>query len=308
MSLLDSLIVFYGTIVAGYVAKRIKIFKYGEEDILVKFVFYITYPLLVLYSLVTIPLEEILSSAILMVGYSIYIHIIIFVITILIVSLLKLPKPEKGVIVLTSTFLNAIFLPLPLSAIFLGNIGVIFVTFFAVPALILFNVIGVIIGVYYSESEEQFSIKSVFNALLRFPPLWAILIGGIILLLGIELPMAILQFSKSLGDVTVPVILFAVGVKIRLDLPKLHLVVIGLVSVLRLVVSPLITLATLTFFSISKPEFFVIFLESIMPPAVANAAFATIFKLDDELTAKVVSSVTLFSIIILLVVLPYIIP
>lgn len=306
--MIDSLIVFYGTIVAGYITRRIGIFKYGEEDILVKFVFYVTYPLLVLYALVTIPIEETLSSAITMVVYSIYIHITIFAISLVLMTFIKLPKPEKGVTVLTSTFLNAIFLPLPLSAIFLGDLGIILVTFFAVPALILFNIMGVLIGVYYSETERSINFKSIGQALLRFPPIWAILISGVILILDIDLPSAVLLFSKSLGDVTVPVILFAVGVKIKLDLPKTHLVVIGIVSLLRLFVSPILTLATLSFFAISKYELFVIILESLMPPAVANAAFATIFKLDDELTAKVVSSVTLFSIILITIVLPYIIP
>ena len=45
----------------------------------------------------------------------------------------------------------------------------------------------------------------------------------------------------------------------------------------------------------------------VMPPAVANAAFAEVFRLDSEFTAKVVSVVTLLSIILVLFVFPFLV-
>jgi len=307
MDIIDPLIVFYGTIVAASIARKVKIFDHGEDEILIKFVFYITYPLLVFHSIISVPLEEILSSTINMMIASLYTHLIILIIIFIVVHFLRIPKKEKGVIVLTSTFLNAIFLPLPLSLLILGDLGVILVTFYAIPALILFNFLGVIIGVIYSD-DQKIDIKSMFKSFGKFPPLWAIIIASSALILGVKPPDSVILFSKNLGSITVPIILFAIGIKLKLDFPKTHILAITIVSLIRIIISPIIVFGFLSVYQVNSTERFIILLESIMPPAVANAAFASVFKLDDKLTAKVVSSVTLFSIFALLLFLPLILP
>ena len=307
MDLMSALVSFYGVIIVGYISKKIGLFTKDDAKPIINFVFYITYPLLVIYTIAQMNLENIVETVGLIMSLSLILHIFSFIVIFSFVKITHLPRSEAGVVLLTGTFMNSIFLPLPLALIGWDNIGVILVTFYAVVALILFNFIGPIIGQKYSSEKVELSFKHQLLEFLKFPPLLGTVIGLISLFSGFTYPQIALDFMEYLGDLTVPVILFTIGLKLEITFPKEHIKGILSVTLTRIVISPIFALALLYFVPATSAERGVFILESLMPPAVANAAFAEVFRLDSEFTAKVVSVVTLFSIVLVLFIFPLLI-
>ncbi len=304
MDLISALVSFYGVIIVGYVSKKLKLFTPADAKPIINFVFYITYPLLVIYTISEMSLENLVETVSLIMILSLILHVFSFIVIFSFVKLFQLPRSEAGVALLTGTFMNSIFLPLPLALIGWGDLGIILVTFYAVVALVLFNFVGPIIGQKYSKESVELSFKHQLLEFLKFPPLMGTVIGLISLFSGFKFPTVALDFMRYLGDLTVPVILFTIGLKLEITFPKEHIKGILSVSLTRIVISPLFALMLLLFIPTTNAERGVFLLESLMPPAVANAAFAEVFRLDSEFTAKVVSVVTLFSIILVLFIFP----
>ncbi|MGM0686488.1 MAG: AEC family transporter, partial [Promethearchaeati archaeon] len=97
------------------------------------------------------------------------------------------PK-KKGALLLCATFHNAVFLPIPVSLVFLGETVVPRIAVHSLTQMILLTTLGTFIGSYYN--EQAIDRKTVTRKALLFPPLLATIAGFVLSILGVSLPSA----------------------------------------------------------------------------------------------------------------------
>ncbi len=206
----------------------------------------------------------------------------------------------KGTFYICVTFNNALFIPLPLVLMFVGASGIPIVIIFSLTQMMLFATLGSFMGAAYGSKTKSYG-DTVKNTLV-FPPFLAAVLSGILFAIGVRLPEDIANILSYSGIMTTYLALISVGlgIGIRFSLMdvKSALPIIGI----RQWLIPLIMLPIIIISGISHLPASIIFLESLMPPAVLTVVYATSFELDAERAATIVTVGTLF----LLPIIPFI--
>lgn len=210
-------------------------------------------------------------------------------------------EKEKNVFHFQCTINNYSFLPLPIILFIYGEKYV--------PMLIL-STFGSEISVWtigiLALTGNKFEKKSLKNLLSI--PMISILIAIILIFLKgfviienkmlIEIGNSILNFLNLMGNATVPMALFIAGAKMgEVELKNIlqfnHL----LLSFIRLIFIPLISILLFNLFPFSSDVKKVLSVVAIMPTAIASIVLSSAFESDSEFAAETVLLTHLFSLI-----------
>lgn len=191
----------------------------------------------------------------------------------------------KGTIIFNSTFFNSMFLSFPLIYAFYGDLSV--ALLFSLPIAIVHNTLGIFLASYWGHGKVG---RKVLIRAITFPPLIAFFIGVLArpMLSGFVLSPAFGGLS-SLGLLTVYLSLIFVGLAIPLSKESLLVFrnrVTGLITLNRLLISPVIALiliAVLNPVGVAKNT---ILIMSFMPPAFTNLIITSRFGLDVKATSQ----------------------
>lgn len=280
----------YGFIVAGYLLARLSGRGQTVNRYLNLLLINILVPILVFYvfvtsspsSLVEIPLYLLMAVTIHLLG------------TILIYLRLRgseLKVQTKGSFYLCSTFNNALFIPLPLVLMFLGPAGVPFVVLFSLTQMILFVTLGSFMGATFSKNDAGWS-KIVRNALL-FPPFLAAIFALVFLISGLGLPEPVSLVLSYNSSITTYLALMSVGLGIGIRFSLADIRIAMNVIAVRQFIIPIIALPLILLSGLSQIPVQILFLESLMPPAVLTVVYASGFDLDVEIASTIVTVGTL---------------
>jgi len=198
----------------------------------------------------------------------------------------------KGAFYICVTFNNALFIPLPLVLMFVGAAGIPVVIVFSLTQMMLLATLGSFMGAVYGSKTKSY--RETMKSTLIFPPFLAAIVSGILLVIGIRLPGDIANIFSYSGMMTTYLALISVGlgigVRFSLTDVKSVLPIIGIRQwIVPLIMLPIIVISGLSHLSAS-----IIFLESLMPPAVLTVVYASSFQLDAERAAIIVTVGTLF--------------
>ncbi|MFW9925232.1 MAG: AEC family transporter [Candidatus Thorarchaeota archaeon] len=280
----------YGFIVAGYLLARLSGRGQTVNRYLNLLLINILVPILVFYvfvtsspsSLVEIPLYLLMAVTIHLLG------------TILIYLRLRgseLKVQTKGSFYLCSTFNNALFIPLPLVLMFLGPSGVPFVVLFSLTQMILFVTLGSFMGATFSKNDAGWH-KIVRNALL-FPPFLAAIFALVFLTSGLGLPEPVSLVLSYNSSITTYLALMSVGLGIGIRFSLADIRIAMNVIAVRQFIIPIIALPLILLSGLSQIPVQILFLESLMPPAVLTVVYASGFDLDVEIASTIVTVGTL---------------
>jgi len=197
-------------------------------------------------------------------------------------------------IVLSSTWMNVAFLPIPIAAILFGAESTSQVMAFVAVSNIVFLML-----MPHLVSRKKGKLLD-FTVFFEFPPSFFMLAGLLIGLLGLKLPVVLLDSIDWIAALTTPLVLIVLGLDLEFKLPNIKgTAIIGLT---RFIVIPALVIVALilTGFGLNHPSGRIILLECLMPPALSAAMFADKFGLD----RKFVSASTMALTTIFLVALP----
>ncbi len=255
-------------------------------------VFYLLLPALVLDVMWQAPLNltsaKISITALSSIGVSIFIMWVV-------VSFLKISKPQKGALLIAGTFPNSTYLGLPVTAQALGDwtqaIVLKYDLFACTPTVLT---IGVLIAHHFGDHTEE---VHPFRALLKVPPLWALATAVVLNLLNIPQPDAVHNALDILGGGVVPLMLIALGMSIRWDTLRVsYLPLLLPVCLVALVVAPVVAYAVATTLKVPAETFTVSVILAAMPTMIFGIVLCERFKLDSGLYAAAVFLTTLLSI------------
>lgn len=203
-----------------------------------------------------------------------------------------------GAVILAAAFPNATYLGLPvLESIFGeagGSIAIQYDLFACTPLLLT---LGVMVARHFGTIEHK---GNAFSELFFVPPLWAAVLAVVLNTLQVPFPVWLDSWLGMLGGTVVPLMLFGLGLGLRLDTwrPSFLPVLIPII-LLQLILTPALVLILGQSFGLEGMALTAVVLEAAMPSMVLGIVFCDRYGLDTSLYAAAVTVTTALSLVTL---------
>ena len=263
----------------GYIATKRKIITEEISNGMTLILTNIGLPALILSSFNMSYSKETLKGVILILFYSIAIHI--FIILISEIIFIKYSKEKKAVLSFGTIFANTGFMGLPLIFELFGQEAALYASVFMIPYH----------GLQWTYGEAMFSkqkSKNVIKKVAKSPALISVILGVIIFVFKIEMPYIVGKPLSTLSSLTSPLSMLILGEKItKLRFKDVVLdknVYYG--CLVKLIIIPVLTLVFLRF--IKAPELLVnisVIMQSL-PTAILLVVLSQKHGGDIELASK----------------------
>lgn len=236
-----------------------------------------------------------------MVLFATIIMLVIIVISWFLSKTLRLGKSLASAFILSAVFANTGNFGLSVNQFAFGDQALAFASLYFITSSIMINSAGVFIA-----SVGKVQPRKALLGLLKVPALYVIPVALLIRIGGFDLPLMIWRPIDLLGSAAVPCMLIILGMQIgHAGLPK-QKGLIGLVVVIRLLVSPLIAFFIAPTLNLSGTAYQAGILEAATPTAVLVSIIALEFDIEPDfvsgaiLVSTILSPLTITPIIALL--------
>ena len=308
MKLLELVLAINFPIFLGWIFKQLKLFPDKESAVLRKFVIKVTVPFLIFRNLYNADTKE-FSQMLPMIAS---LCLILTLSALLVVSLRNLSSSDKTIsnsFCLGSFVGNYSYLGWGVLSYFYGETGFtrgVFFSMFFWPVVLS---VGFTIVWFLSRSSSGKASKDkIIHALTSnaIPPVVSAALAMAMNLYGIKLPAWLTQSIGSIANITIPAILFTVGLSLSVMLKKETVRPVILGTFFRTIFGMIVGIAVLSIVSfcfegVDITTKKVILMESVMPSAATSPFFADFVDSDKE----VVSGIVTFSTLLSLATLPF---
>lgn len=284
--------------IPGFILKKLKMLPSGAVQTLVVLLMYVSQPFLTVSSFAQKTYESrLLVNMGLVFAFSFVLQFIVFFICKAAFSFSK-REAEKKVCVAAGFMSNCAFMGIPLMQAFYPGSSepIIYCAIFIVS----FNILSWTLSVYQMTGDKKFiSLKKAFLN----PPTIALAVALPIFFTGFALPSSVLNSIRFLGDMTSPLSMIILGIRLaEIDFKRLFSTLnVYIASALKLIVSPLVSLGILILVRLIYPldSLIIISLYIIMAMPTANSAilFAELFGGDSDTAVKCTLLTTVFCVV-----------
>ncbi len=200
--------------------------------------------------------------------------------------LLKLRPDEHAVLLLCVALGNTSFLGYPLVRALLGEDALPYAVIYdQFGAFLILSTFGLYVLARYGGDAKP-TPAQIARRVVTFPPFIALVLG---LTVMPETPPAwIASGLQRLADALLPLVVLAIGLSLKLALPRDELRPLAAGLTLKLAVMPLIALAIAPMLGLQAQQHSTVVLESAMPPMITAAALAISHRLAPGLAAAMV--------------------
>lgn len=278
----------------GYVFQRLRVLPESSAQTLNLVVLYVCLPAAVLRYAPRLQLEPALLGVAavpwLLLGASV---LLVGAVT----RWLRLRRDEHAVLLLTVALGNTSFLGYPLTRALIGEHALPYaVVYDQFGAFLILSTFGLWVLAHYG-GEHAPSAREIGARVLRFPPLWALLVGFTVM--PAQPPGWIANGLQLLSASLLPLAMLAIGLSVRLSLPRDELKPLAIGLTLKLVVLPALAVGLVPLLGLGGATARVTVLESAMPPMVTAGALAISHGLAPRLAAAMVGHGLLLSLLTL---------
>lgn len=199
---------------------------------------------------------------------------------------LRLRRDETGALLLLTALGNSSFIGFPMVRALLGDAALPYaVVYDQFGTFVLLSTFGLYVLARYSGDTPP-TMREIGLRIVRFPPLWALMVG--LTVMPEQPPTWIAGGLQKLADALLPLVMLAVGLSIRLRLPRDELRPLAAGLVIKLVLMPACALLLSLAFRMPPPMFQTNVIESAMPSMITAAALAISHGLAPRLVAALV--------------------
>jgi predicted permease len=251
-------------------------------------IFYVFSPILVFKLIINSQLsnQDILRTL----AFATILMVCVGLLTWILSRVLHFDRRTIAAVMITTMFMNAGNYGLPLTSFAFGETALAFASVFFVISALFTNTIGIVIA-----SSGSMSVLKAIKGLLKFPAIYALILGIIFLQAGWKLPSGLDRSVTLLSNAAIPCMLVLLGmqlVNIKLDG---HVLALILTSSMRLLIAPLLAIGLTRLFGMSGPAYQAVVLEAAMPVAVLTTILATEFDVEPTFVTTAVLVTTLLS-------------
>lgn len=274
----------------GYIGGASGILGEAENKSMTKLLTNIALPALIFSAFNIGYSEETLRGIILIFILSFLTHIIAALIGKF--AFIKYPKEKNGVLRFGNTISNSGCMGIPFVYALFGQEALLYASVFLIPVHMIMWTYGE--NLLRSE-KESLNIKKI----IKNPPILAILVGSLIFVLNVNLPRLIMEPVGILSSTTLPLAMLILGERVsKLSLGEiLRDRDIYYFSLFRLVITPLVVLISLSFFSIDPLIKNIVVIMQSLPVAVVIVAISEKHGADSRLASKITVVSHIFSVL-----------
>ena len=201
----------------GYSLKRFGVLKKEEAGVLIRLVFYLMSPAVIITSMSSMKFSETLIYYPIS---AICIHIFMYFLTLIIANKLKISDKEKVIFRGSTLIMNMTFV-LPFFIVFFGEENVYLLSLFDAGNLLM--VTTVVYSIFITNSG---SLLNKIKTVLKSPLIISMIIGALLNITGIRLPKGVEITIQNIASITGTVIMIALGAYFTPKFSKLKLSVI----------------------------------------------------------------------------------
>lgn len=210
---------------------------------------------------------------------------------------LKFRRDEHAVLLLTVALGNTSFLGYPLTRALIGEHALPYaVVYDQFGAFLILSTFGLWVLARYG-SDTRPSARDMALRIVKFPPLWALLIGFSVM--PADPPSAIAGALQRLSDALLPLAMLTIGLSVKLALPRDELKPLACGLALKLALMPALAWALLPLLGLHGEMARTTVLEAAMPSMVTAGALAIAQQLAPRLAAAMVGYGLLLSLLTL---------
>lgn len=209
--------------------------------------------------------------------------------------LLGLRRDEKAVLLLCVALGNTSFLGYPLVRALLGEAALPYaVVYDQFGAFLILSTFGLYVLARYGGDADP-TAREILRRVATFPPFLAMVFG--LTLMPAEPPAWIAGGLQRLADALLPLVVLAIGLGLKLKLPRDELKPLAAGLLLKLGVMPAVALALVWLLPLGLDPIAreTVVLESAMPPMITAAALAISHRLAPSLASAMVGHGILLS-------------
>lgn len=223
-------------------------------------------------------------------GFGLLLTGIMIVVTLATGRLLGWTPTQANAAVLSTSFMNAANYGLPVVLLAFGQGGFERATVYVVLESLLMYTVAV-----YFAARGRMNWRQALLAVFKLPLVWAAATAMAVRLTGITLPDAVLKPIGLLANGAIVLMVILLGMQVASIHLKGARLKIGLITALRLVLSPLVGLALVAWIKPDPLTAKVLVLEAAMPAAVNTTLLAVEFNAEPDMVSGVTLVTTLLS-------------
>lgn len=210
---------------------------------------------------------------------------------------LNFRRDEHAVLLLTVALGNTSFLGYPLTRALIGEHALPYaVVYDQFGAFLILSTFGLWVLARYG-SDTRPSARDMLLRIVKFPPLWALLIGFSVM--PADPPSAIAGALQRLSDALLPLAMLTTGLSVKLALPRDELKPLACGLALKLALMPALAWALVPLLGLHGEMARTTVLEAAMPSMVTAGALAIAHQLAPRLAAAMVGYGLLLSLLTL---------
>lgn len=279
-------------ILIGYVISRLNIFSKDAPTILNQFVIYISLPAMILLQ---VPKLSFSIDMVIPIVIAWSVMILSAILILLLSRFFSFSREITGCLMLVSILTNSSFLGIPIINAYMGESALAYVLVYdQLGTFIALATYGTFIASYYS-NKTQLTFKIITLKVFTFPPVIALITS--LFLMGVEFNPIISKVLNSFASTIVPVALVAVGLQLKLKLPKEDLKPFSVALSVKLIIAPIIAIGISSLFNWNNQASIVSIMEAGMAPMITAGAIASMAGLGPRLSSAIVGYGILISFI-----------
>jgi len=265
----------------GVLIKHKGLAERSHGDFLLRLVFFVTLPMLILTSVSRI---EFSAAKLLLPVANIGVNLVCLGASLLVIRWFKLKRPQAGTMVVNTSIANNSFI-FPFILAVYGQTGFAEAILFDFGNAIMLSTLVYALAFHYS--DEPHSPWVMLKRISRSPLVWSLIISVLFAITGVALPDLLGKIITPLGQMTSPLILIALGIFFSLQINQLPLA-LGIAGI-RMGLGLVAGVALATLFGFEGLTYKAVVLCSASPIGFNALTYCSLAKLDTDLSASAVS-------------------
>lgn len=204
--------------------------------------------------------------------------------------LLRYADDQRRALTLTTAMMNVGNFGLPLSYFAFGEAGL----EFSIVTFVIFNIPLGTLAIIIAQGQGTAFGKALINT-AKIPIFHAVIVATLMKILHIGLPLWLLRPLELLGQAAIPVMLLLLGMQLARTRIEGSLQFLGLSSMLRLVLAPLLAWALTSLLGLKGLAQAVVILQTSTPSAVLPLLYSLRFGTRPDLVAGAIFVTTCLS-------------
>ena len=266
----------------GVLLRRIRFVEAKDGAFLLKFMFFITLPAMIFLKLLDIELD---IKTIFFPLAGIITSLSCMLMALLSMRFMRLDRQQQGTVLISSMIINVGYMYPFILAVY-GDRGFAYTVLFDFGNSLMAST--VIYALAFRYGEERHTHMALLAKPLKLPLIWSIFIAVTLNLLAVPVPDVIKHTLTPVGNMTIPLILIALGIltSARLD----HIKQVLLVLFIRMGMGLVIGVLVAKLFHLTGLGFIVVSLCASAPVGFNAATYSVLARLDVDLASSIVSA------------------